>query len=187
MDVKFFKAKADLHKWLLKNHDKKEEIWIGFYKKNSGKVGVSNEEVLDEALCFGWIDGIRKGIDQISYCNRYTPRTSKSRWSKINTQKVQKLMKAGLMQPSGLKAVEEAKADGRWQRAYDPAKTATVPEEFLKELRKNKKALAFYKTLNKQNLYSIIFRLQNSKKQETKDRWIKTIIKKLENEEKFHP
>lgn len=179
MIVKYFKTQDEFRTWLAKNHDKKTEIWIGFYKKASGKKGVTGEEALDVALCYGWIDGIRKSVDELSYCNRYTPRTARSKWSKINTEKVKRLTLEGLMEAPGLKAVEEARADGRWDRAYDSPKNSQVPEEFLKELKKNKKALAFYKTLKKQSLYSIAYRLQNSKKQETKDKWIKKIIQKL--------
>jgi uncharacterized protein YdeI (YjbR/CyaY-like superfamily) len=184
---KFFKTQADVRKWLEKNHDKKTELWIGFYKKGSKKVAASNAEVLDEMLCFGWIDGVRNALDDVSYVNRYTPRGPRSRWSKINTQHVQRLTKLGLMTEAGLNAVEEAKADGRWAKAYDSAKTAEMPEAFLKELKKNKKAAAFYKTLSKQNIYAIVYRLQNSKKTETRDRWIERIIGMLAKGETFHP
>ena len=179
MKVTFFKDKHSLRQWFEKNHDIESEIWIGFYKKSSGKTGVSYDEVLDVALCFGWIDGIRKSIDEISYCNRYTPRTARSKWSKINTEKVQRLIKAKLMMPSGLKAVNEAKADGRWDRAYDSPKNAEVPEDFLKEIKKNKKALAAYEALNKQQRFSISYKLQNTVKPETRERWIKKFIQEL--------
>ena len=186
MTIKFFKNQLAFRSWLEKNHDKKTEIWIGFYKKGSGKVGITPLEAIDEALCFGWIDGVRNSVDEISYCNRYTPRTTRSRWSKINTENVERLIKAGLMMPSGMKAIEDAKADGRWEMAYDSAKNAQVPDEFLIALKKNKKASAFYKTLNKQNLFAIVYRLQNSRKAETRERWIKKIINMLEAREKFH-
>lgn len=179
----YFKTKSELRKWLKKNHSSESEIWIAYYKKGSGKTSLSNEEVLDQMLYFGWIDGIRKSIDEESYCNRYTPRSSKSRWSKINTEKVKKLIEEGLMEPAGLKAIEDAKADGRWDRAYDSPKTAKVPDEFLAELKKNKKAAAFFKTLNKQNLYAITFRIQNAKKAETKEKWIRKIIAMFEKQE----
>ena len=186
MKPKFFKTQLELRKWFEKNHNKTLELWIGFYKKSSAKAGVTNAEVLDVALCFGWIDGIRKSIDDESYTNRYTPRTAKSIWSKINTEHVERLTEAGLMMPAGLKAVEDAKKDGRWAKAYDPPSTSQVPEDFLKELKKNRKASAFYKTLNKQNLFTITFRLQNSKKPETRERWVKRIIEMLAKGEKLH-
>ena len=181
MKPRFFKTKDELRTWFEKNHDKKDELWIGYYKKSAKKEGLTSAEVLDEALCFGWIDGIRKSVDEISYMNRYTPRTPKSIWSKVNTEHIERLTKTGLMAPSGIQAVEDAKKDGRWERAYDSSKNAKVPEDFLKELNKNKKASTFYKTLNKQHLFFITFKLQNSKKIETRERWIKKIIEMLEN------
>jgi uncharacterized protein YdeI (YjbR/CyaY-like superfamily) len=187
INTKFFKTQLAFRKWLEKSHDKKTELWIGFYKKASGKVGITPLEAIDEALCFGWIDGVRMAIDEISYANRYTPRTTKSNWSKINTENVNRLIEAGLMKPAGLKVIEEAKADGRWGRAYSSPKNAVVPEDFLKELKKNKKAAAFFKTLNKQNTFAITYRLENSKKPETRVRWIKKIIEMLAKGESFHP
>jgi uncharacterized protein YdeI (YjbR/CyaY-like superfamily) len=181
MKIHYFKSQSELRRWLNKNHDSVAELWIGFYKKNSGKIGVTPAEALDEVLCFGWIDGIRKSVDEISYCNRFTPRRAKSIWSKINTQHVQRLTKAGLMMPAGLKAVEDAKSDGRWQKAYSSPKSMEVPDDFLKALNKNKKAKAFYKTMKKANLFSIAFRLQNAKKPETRERLKDRIIEMLEN------
>lgn len=186
MTIKYFKSQQAFRTWLEKNHDKKTEVWIGFYKKDSGKVGITPLEAIDEALCFGWIDGVRQAVDEISYTNRYTPRTKKSKWSKINTENVERLIKQNLMMASGLKAIEEAKADGRWEMAYDSPKNAKAPEDFLKALKKNKKAAAFFKTINKQNIFAIVYRLQNSKKAETRERWINKIILMLENGEKFH-
>ncbi|WP_413587029.1 YdeI/OmpD-associated family protein [Bdellovibrio sp. HCB274] len=181
MKIQYFKTQADLRKWLKKNHDSVAELWIGFYKKNSGKTGVTPAEVLDEMLCFGWIDGIRKSVDEISYCNRFTPRRAKSVWSKINTEHVKRLIKAGLMMPAGLEAVAAAKKDGRWDKAYNSPKSMEVPADFLKDLNKNKKAKAFYKTLKKANLFSIAFRLHNAKKPETREKLKVKIIEMLEN------
>lgn len=186
MEIKYFKNQLAFRKWLKKNHDKKKEIWIGFYKKDSGKTGINPNEAIDEALCFGWIDGIRKSVDEISYTNRYTPRTTKSKWSKINTENVDRLIKDGLMTSAGLRVIEEAKADGRWEKAYDSPKNAKAPEDFLKALKKSKKATAFYKTLSKQNIFAIAYRLHNSKKAETRERWINKIILMLEKGETFH-
>ncbi len=186
-DVQHFKSQASLRKWFEKNHDKVADLWIGFYKKASKKTGASYAEALDEALCFGWIDGIKQTVDEISFTIRFTPRRAKSVWSKINTQHVERLIKAKLMQPAGLKEVERAKGDGRWKRAYDSPGSSTVPKDFLKALAKNKKAKTFFATLNKTNLFSIVYRLQNSKKPETRERWIKRIIEMLAKREKFHP
>lgn len=114
----FFKTSSHLRKWFRAEHDKAKEVWIGFYKKDSGLISVTYSEALDQALCFGWIDGIRKSIDGVSYTNRFTPRRPKSNWSKINVNHAKRLMKEGLMKPSGLKEVVRAKTDGRWKKAY---------------------------------------------------------------------
>lgn len=184
---RFFKTSIDLRTWLTKNHAKSKELWIGLYKKNSGKKSIGYAEALDQALCFGWIDGVKNAVDEVSFAIRFTPRKLKSNWSKINTAHVKRLTKAGLMMPAGLKEVALAKKDGRWKQAYDSAKTATAPEDFLKDLAKNKKAKMFFDTLEKKNIYAIIYRLQNSKKQETRERWIGRIIEMLSKGEKFHP
>ncbi len=113
----FFKTTDDLRKWFSAEHEQTKEIWLGFYKKNSGKTSVTYAEALDQALCFGWIDGIRKSVDELSYTNRFTPRRTKSNWSKINVGHVKRLSKEGLMMPSGLKEVSRAKTDGRWKKA----------------------------------------------------------------------
>jgi uncharacterized protein YdeI (YjbR/CyaY-like superfamily) len=186
MQVKFFKTQTALRRWLEKNHSDAKELWIGFYKKVSGKVGLTYAQALDEALCFGWIDGIKQSVDEISYANRFTPRRRKSVWSKINTGHVERLTKADRMMSAGLKEVETAKKDGRWARAYESPSNSVIPPDFLKALKKNKKAEAFFKTLSKQNLFAITYRIQNSKKSETRERWIKRIVEMLEQGEKFH-
>lgn len=185
-NVQHFKSPASLRKWFEKNHDKVTELWIGFYKKGSKKTGTSYAEALDQALCFGWIDGIKQAVDEISFAIRFTPRKAKSVWSKINVGHVERLIKANLMQPAGLKEVERAKQDGRLKRAYASQKNSTIPRDFLKELAKNKKAQAFFATLNKTNLYSIAYRLENAKKPETRARWIQKIVEMLAKGEKFH-
>ncbi len=179
MPVKFFKTQSALRSWFKTNHVTVKELWIGFYKKDSGKKGLGYAQALEEALCFGWIDGIRKSVDHISYTNRFTPRRPKSGWSKINTAHSERLMKTGLMMPAGLLQVELAKQDGRWARAHDSPGNSFIPPDFLKALNQNKKAKAFFETLNKQNLYAITYRLQNSKKPETRERWIAKIIERL--------
>lgn len=114
MKPKFFKSQSELRNWLAAKHNTADEIWIGFYRKSSGKTSVSYPEAVDQALCFGWIDGIRKKIDDTRYMNRFTPRRAKSNWSKINIANVKRLKKAGEMMPAGLEEVKRAKADGRW-------------------------------------------------------------------------
>ena len=144
MKVRHFKSQADFRRWLEKNGSRTKELWIGFYRKDLGKVGMTYAQALDEALCFGWIDGIRKRVDEQSYTNRFTPRTPRGKWSKINTGHVERLIKAGMMTPAGLTEVENAKKDGRWEMAYDSPRNAKPPKDFLDALNKNKKAAAFF-------------------------------------------
>ncbi len=144
------------------------------------------DQALDEALCFGWIDGISKSRDEVSYVQRFTPRRTKSNWSKINTQHIDRLITLGKMMPAGIAAVEAAKKDGRWVQAYDSPSTIQISEDFLKELDKHPKAKAFYETLNKANVYAIWYRLQTARKAETKMKRIDAIVTKLNREEKFY-
>lgn len=164
MQPTFFETPAMFRRWLKKNHDKANEIWIGFWKKASGKTGMDYQQALDEALCFGWIDGLVHKHDEQSYAQRFTPRRPKSVWSKINTQHVERLLKEEKMMPSGLAAVEAAKADGRWEKAYESPANIKVPADFLVALKKHPKAEAFFTTLNKSNTYYIAYQLHSAKK-----------------------
>ncbi len=182
----FFSTPDDFRTWLKKNADNKTEIWVGFYKKNSGKSGMNYDQALDEALCFGWIDGLVKRYNEEAYMQRFTPRRPKSVWSKINTGHIERLIKEGKMTPLGLAAVDAAKKDGRWQQAYDSPSQIKIPEDFLKELDKNKKAKEFFATLNRANIYYIGYNLQSAKKEETRTRRIHKILEKLTKREKFY-
>lgn len=173
--------------WLARNHAKPNGIWLRFFKKGSGKKTVTYAEALDEALCYGWIDSQLKKYDEASYLQKFTPRRSKSVWSKLNIQHVERLSKAGKMKPAGLQKVEEAKKDGRWEQAYDSSGKMTVPADFLKQLAKNKKAKAFFETFNKANTYAIAWRLATAKKPETREKRMKAILAMLAKGEKFHP
>ena len=186
MEVMSFANPQELRVWLLANSDRSEGIWLQIYKKASGVTSVTYAEALDQALCFGWIDGQRKSFDGQSWIQRFTPRRSKSGWSKINTQHAERLIESGEMTPTGLKEIKAAKADGRWTAAYDSFTNACIPEDFLKKLAQNKMAFVFFKTLNKTNLYAIAYRLQTAKKPETRERRIQAIIEKLSRREKFH-
>src|SRR5262249_24343235 len=139
------------------------------------------------ALCYGWIDGQRKSYDESSWLQRFTPRGPKSIWSKINREKAQELIKSGQMKPAGLKAVESAKQDGRWDAAYDSPGSAPGPADFQAELDKNAEAKAFFATHNSRNRYAILFRIQTAKKAETRAARIRQFIRMLENHEKLHP
>ena len=183
--IEFKTAKA-FETWLTKNHENPNGLWLKIFKKNSGKKTISYAEALDVALCYGWIDGQKQAHDEQAWLQKFCPRSARSVWSKINTGHVERLINEGRMRPAGLKAVEKAKADGSWAKAYDPPSNMTIPEDFLKELSKNKKAKAFFMGLNKTNLFSIGFRLQTAKKQETRDKRMKEIIEMLAKGEKFH-
>jgi len=181
-----FDSLAEWEAWLEKNHEASKGIWIRFFKKGSGVNAVSYDEALDGALCYGWIDGQIKKYDDKSWIHKFTPRREKSVWSKRNTDHVARLIKLGRMKPSGLKEVEAAKADGRWKKAYDSPSKMTIPVDFMKELSRNKKAKAFFETLNKANTYAISWRLQTAKKPETREKRMKTILEMLAKGEKFH-
>ena len=187
MQILHFKTSADFRRWLAKNHAGSKGLWLRILKKGAGKKSLTYAEALDEALCYGWIDGQKKPFDELSWLQKFTPRRSKSGWSKLNTRHVGRLTRAGAMTPAGRKAVEAAKADGRWEAAYASPKNASPPEDFLKELAKNKKAKAFFETLNKANIYSIVYRLQTAKKPETRERRMKLILAMMEQGKAFHP
>jgi len=172
--------------WLAQNHNISKGIWLRFFKKDANVPSITHAEALEEALCYGWIDGQAKKYDERSYIQKFTPRRTKSIWSKRNTEHIVRLAKEGKMKPAGLKEVEAAKADGRWEQAYDAPSEMTMPEDFLKELSKNKAAKAFFDTLNKANTYAIGWRLQTAKKPETRERRMKLILEMLARGEKFH-
>ncbi len=182
-----FKTSEDFRHWLEKHHTEPDGIWLRIFKKDSREKSLTYAEALDQALCYGWIDGQKKAHDELSWLQRFTPRRAKSVWSKINTQHVDRLIKTGAMTAAGMQAVEAAKADGRWQAAYASSKNATPPEDFLKELSKNKQAEAFFLTLNKANVYAIVYRLATAKKPETREKRMKTILAMMEQGKVFHP
>jgi uncharacterized protein YdeI (YjbR/CyaY-like superfamily) len=162
-EILSFRTAAEFRKWLAANHCKSDGIWLRIFKKDSGEPTVTYAEALDEALCFGWIDGLKQSHDEVSWRQRFTPRRPKSGWSKINTGHAQRLMKAGRMKAAGQTQIEAAKKDGRWAAAYDSSSRATVPEDFLAAVRKNKKSNAFFESLSKANRYAIAYRLQTAK------------------------
>jgi uncharacterized protein YdeI (YjbR/CyaY-like superfamily) len=171
---------------MAKEHTRSPGLLLRIYKKDSGVPSVTYAEALDQALCFGWIDGQKLPFDVNSWVQKFTPRRGKGGWSKRNVAHVDRLIQEGQMTPAGLKEVEAAKTDGRWAAAYDSPANATVPPEFVKALERNAKAKQFYATLNKTNLYSITYRLQTAKRPETRLKRIKLIIEMLARGEKFH-
>lgn len=183
--VKSFKTAEEWEQWLEKNHTT-EGIWIQFFKKSSNIETINHAQALDEALCFGWIDGQAKPFDDISWLQKFTPRRPRSMWSKRNIEHIERLTKLGKMRRVGLEEVDRAKADGRWKAAYNSPSKMTFPPDFIDELAKNKKAQAFFESLNKTNKYAIAWRLQTAKKPATRARRMKVILEKLAREEKFH-
>jgi uncharacterized protein YdeI (YjbR/CyaY-like superfamily) len=182
----FFETPAQWRAWLEQYHSIEKGVWLRFYKKGSGIVSLNYAGALDEALCYGWIDGQAKTFDEKSYLQKFTPRRARSIWSKKNIEHITRLIQEGKMKPSGLKEAEAAKTDGRWQQAYDSPANMTVPEDFIRELSKDKKAFAFFETLNKANTYAIAWRLQTAKKPETREKRIKIILDMMSRGEKFH-
>ena len=181
-----FSKQKDWADWLRNNHPKSSGVWLKLAKKNSGSQSVSYAEALEIALCYGWIDGQKKSYDESFWLQKFTPRGAKSIWSKINKAKAGELIKSGRMKPTGLKAVERAKQDGRWDAAYDSPSVSTVPPDFQARLNKSAKAKAFFATLNSANRYAILFRIQTAKKAETRARKIEQFIEMLERKEKLH-
>jgi uncharacterized protein YdeI (YjbR/CyaY-like superfamily) len=181
-----FESKKKWADWLAKQHETSSGVWLKLAKKDSGIPSVTYEEALDVALCYGWIDGQKKGFDDKYWLQKFTPRGPKSIWSKINTEKAEKLIASGEMKPAGLKAIEAARQDGRWEAAYASQKNMTVPEDFQAALGKNKKAKAFFATLNSANRYAILWRIQTAKKAETRARHIQKFVDMLEKGEKLH-
>ena len=181
-----FQSQKKWRGWLSKYHASSNGVWLRLYKKDSGITSINHDMALEEALCFGWIDGQAKKYDEQSYLQKFTPRRKGSIWSKRNTEKVEQFIKEGKIHSSGLAEVEKAKADGRWAKAYDSPANMQIPDDFLKELSKKPKALAFYKTLNKTNLYSIAWRLQTAKKPETRQKRMIAILQMMEEGKKFH-
>ena len=168
------------------NHAASDGIWLRFFKKGSGVRSVTYAEALEEALCFGWIDGQRQKSDEGSYLQKFTPRRPRSGWSKINVGHAERLITNGRMMPAGLRAIEAAKSDGRWERVYDSPGRMTVPEDFLQALAKNKKAKAFFEKLDKTNRFSIGYRLQTARNAEARDKRMTAIIDMLKKGERFH-
>jgi len=172
--------------WLAKHHDKSTGVWLKIAKKDSGIASVTYDEALEFALCYGWIDGQKKGFDDKYWLQKFTPRGPKSIWSKINTEKAERLIASGEMKPAGLTAIEAAKKDGRWDAAYSSQKNISIPDDFQAAMNKNKKAKAFFATLNSVNRYAILFRIVTAKKEETRTKRINQFVEMLERNEKIY-
>jgi uncharacterized protein YdeI (YjbR/CyaY-like superfamily) len=181
-----FSSKDAFEAWLEEHHADSDGVWIKIAKKGTGIPSVNRAEALDVALCFGWIDGQAKPIDETHYLQKFTPRRERSKWSKINVGKVAELIESGAMRPAGLAEIERAKADGRWDAAYDSPRTSTVPLDLQAELDKDPEVKAFFEGLNSTNRFAILYRLQDAKKPETRARRLEKFVAMLKRGETIY-
>jgi uncharacterized protein YdeI (YjbR/CyaY-like superfamily) len=179
-----FASPQDLSQWLKANHATESELWVKIFKQGAGVPSVSWNEIVIETLCWGWIDGVKKSLDDRAYLQRITPRTARSNWSKRNTEHVERLILEGRMEEPGLVHVRAAKADGRWENAYASASEMKVPADFLAALESRPEAKQFFETLNKSNRYAIAYGLTTAKKPETRQRRFEKFMDMLVRQEK---
>ena len=182
-----FASREAWEAWLEGQHAVSQGVWLKIAKKGSGIETVTFAEALDAALCYGWIDSQADKFDGHYWLQRFTPRKPRSKWSQVNREKVAKLTEAGRMKPAGLREVERAKADGRWDAAYEPPSAATVPDDLRMELEKNEGAREFFEALNSTNRYAILYRIQDAKKPETRARRIARYVEMLSERKKPYP
>ena len=173
--------------FLEERHATSDGLWLKIAKKNSGIESVTYDQAVEVALCYGWIDGQVRRFDEYYYLQRFTPRRPRSKWSKVNREKVTQLIERGEMKAAGLREVERARADGRWDAAYDSPSTATVPEDLARELEKNDRAREFFSELDKRNRYAILYQIQDAKRPETRARRIARYVAMLAEREKPNP
>lgn len=184
--IEHFPDLAAWERWLERHHDRAPGVWVQLAKKDAGLASVSRADALDAALCYGWIDGQSRSHDVASWLQKFTPRGKRSIWSQVNQAHVARLVAAGRMRPAGLAAVEAAKADGRWARAYAPASTATVPDDLQAALEASPRAHAFFSTLTGANRYAILHRVATAVKPETRERRIAKFVEMLARGETLH-
>ena len=181
-----FKSAKAFEAWLKKNHATSEGLWLKIAKRGSNEPSVTYPEAVEIALCWGWIDGQKKSLDDQHYLQRFTPRRARSVWSRINVNKVQALIEAGRMQAPGQAQIEAAKADGRWARAYDGARTSTVPEDLQAALEAEPAAKTFFASINASNRYAILWRIQTAARAETRARRLAQLVEMLARGETIH-
>ncbi|GAB6992386.1 YdeI/OmpD-associated family protein [Paenibacillus pini] len=182
-----FEDQLSWEKWLDINHQVSSVVRLQLAKKNSGLITLSYAEALDSALCYGWIDSRKEAYDDQLWIQRFGPRGPNSIWSVVNKEKVELLIRNGRMKPSGLKEIERAKQDGRWDAAYEPQSRAAVPEDLEQEFKRVPAAKEFFDTLDSQNRYAILFRIQTAKKPETRTKRIHQFVDMLVRQEKIYP
>ncbi|WP_207955778.1 YdeI/OmpD-associated family protein [Rubrobacter marinus] len=173
--------------WLDEHHASSDGLWLKIAKKGSGLETVSYAEAVEVALCYGWIDGQGRGLDDACWLQRFTPRRPRSRWSRVNREKATRLIESGAMKPAGLREVERARADGRWDAAYEAPSKATVPDDLRRELEKNEVARTFFDALDGTNRYAILYRIGEAKKPETRARRIEKYVTMLGEGKKIYP
>ncbi len=188
--IRSFRDWEAFDQWLRANHDRENELWLKIHKKGSGLPSISADEAVDVALCWGWIDGLRKGFDQMSFLQRLTPRKLKSAWSQINRDRVARLVAAGRMTPYGQRHVDAARADGRWDQAYAPireASAATIPPDLRAAIEADSRARKTFRTLNRMNLFALAFRVSAMKTQRGRERKILALVQMLARGETIVP
>jgi uncharacterized protein YdeI (YjbR/CyaY-like superfamily) len=188
--IKSFRTEAAFESWLRKNHARETELWLRIYKTASGEPTITAAQALDVVLCWGWIDGIRKALDERSFLQRYTPRRAKSIWSQINREHVARLTAAGRMTPHGQRQVDAAKADGRWDAAYAPIRSATedtIPDDLRAAIEASPRARKTFRTLGRQNLFALAFRTNNMKTPSGRARKIAALVAMLARGETIFP
>ena len=181
-----FKSAKAFEAWLKKQHARSDGLWLKIAKKGADEPSVTYAQAVEIALCWGWIDGQKKGLDDQHFLQRFTPRRARSIWSKINVDKVAALIEAGRMQPAGQAQIDAAKADGRWEQAYDGARTSTVPDDLQAALDTDPKAKAFFATINATNRYAVLWRVQTAVKPETRAKRIAQLVEMLARGEVIH-
>jgi uncharacterized protein YdeI (YjbR/CyaY-like superfamily) len=186
LPIRAFKSPEAFEKWLAKSHTRSSGIWLRFFKKKSGVKSVYYPQALEIALCYGWIDALVKRFDEKSYLQRFTPRRTRSGWSKRNRDHAKRLIREGRMQPAGLAQIKAARKDGRWKVAYDSPKKMKIPDDFFGQLAKNRRAGKFFKTLDKMNLYAIAWRLQTARTAEIRERRMHRILQMLASGKRLH-
>jgi uncharacterized protein YdeI (YjbR/CyaY-like superfamily) len=186
-NIRAFRDADSFYRWLSKHHDKEAEIWIKIHKVDSGFKSITPKEAIDVVLCWGWIDGLRKGFDDKSYLQRYTPRTGKSIWSQINIGNVARLIKEGRMTEHGLKQVDQAKSDGRWARAYKSGKEMKIPDDLQAAIDAEPQAKAMLAKLSAQNRFALAFRTQNMKTEAGRKKKVEAFVAMLKRGEMIYP
>ena len=185
-EPRLFKTAKAFESWLKKQHATCDGLWLQIARKGADEPSVTYAEAIEIALCWGWIDGQKKGLDDQHFLQRFTPRRARSLWSKVNVAKCAALVEAGRMQPSGQAQIDAAKADGRWQAAYDGARTSSVPDDLQAALDANPAARAFFATINASNRYAVLWRVQTAVKPETRARRIAQLVDMLGRDETVH-